>query len=286
MAPMLWGAVAVFCASLLLYAGLLVHQAVRSTRMDALRLRLRLLRWWPASTTRHGRLERRIVRRVLAAGVPDRCRRVVWLPDDIEVLVAPGDLRALGPVAERIRTRVRRRLESLARTGRCRFSVPPAIVLVDDPACRPRHPVLRLGFGEATESETAGTAGGNGSRPHRPDGSMRARRARLRPLRPPGPPRRLRSGRRFRIGRLPSCDLVIRQPTVSRTHAVIYERHGAWYVADEGSTNGTFVNRLRIDRAVRLVEADEIRLGTAVLLRFELEPPPFPAVLRPPARSE
>jgi pSer/pThr/pTyr-binding forkhead associated (FHA) protein len=65
----------------------------------------------------------------------------------------------------------------------------------------------------------------------------------------------------------------------------MYEQRGAWYLADEGSTNGTFVNRVRIDRAVRLVEADEIRLGVAVRLRFELEPP-FPAVLRPPARSE
>jgi pSer/pThr/pTyr-binding forkhead associated (FHA) protein len=54
---------------------------------------------------------------------------------------------------------------------------------------------------------------------------------------------------------------------------VMYEQGGAWYVADEGSTNGTFVNRRRIDRPVRLAESDEIRLGTAVSLRLELDPP-------------
>jgi hypothetical protein len=263
-------AVAVWCGICLLYVGLLVREALRGGRLDATLLRLRL-RWRP-STPRHHRLERRIVWRVLAGGMPDPARRVVWLPDDIEVLVAPRDLLALGPAAERIRRRVHRRLQSLERTRECRFRAPPIVTIVDDPGCRPGHPELRIGFGEATEAETVATAGRNGSRPPRPGGAVRARRAFLRPLWPPGPPQRLRAGRHFRIGRLPSCDLVVRQPTVSRTHAVMYERNGAWYVADDGSTNGTFVNRLRIDRPVRLAEADEIRLGASVVLRFERYP--------------
>jgi hypothetical protein len=270
MAPVLLVA-AVWCAVLLSYAVLLVRQALRSPRLDVLRLRLRW--WWPLVVASPSRLERRIVRRVLASGIPDRCRRVIWLPGDIEVLVAPRDLRVLGPTAERLRTRVRRRLEWLERSQACRFHLPPVVAIVDDPGCRPGHPVIRLGFGEATEGETTATAGRNGSRPPQPDGPARAQRAYLRPLRPPGARRRLRSGRRFRIGRLPSCDLVIRDPTVSRVHTVMYEQGGAWYVADEGSTNGTFVNRRRIDRPVRLAESDEIRLGSAVSLRLELDPP-------------
>jgi FHA domain len=270
MTPVLLVAV-VWCAVLLVYAALLVRQALRSPRLDA--LRLRLLWWWPLLLASPSRLERRIVRQVLAAGIPDRCRRVIWLPDDIEVLVAPRDLRVLGPAAEHLRTRVRRRLEWLARTQACRFHLPPVVAVIDDPRCRPGHPLVRLGFGEATEGETTATATRNGSRPDRPDGPARARRAHLRPLRPPGARRRLPSGRRFRIGRLAACDLVIRDPRVSRVHSVMYEQGGTWYVADEGSTNGTFVNRRRIDRPVRLAESDEIWLGTAVRLRFELDPP-------------
>jgi hypothetical protein len=275
MAPILIVAVAVWGAVLLVYACLLLHQAVRGPQVDVLLLRLR--RWWPLPAPRLNRLERRIVRRVIASGIPDRRRRVVRLPGDIEVLLAPSDLGALGPAAERLRTRVRRRLVSLERTRACRFHLPPVVAVVDDPACRPGHPVLRLGFGEATEEEPAATAGRNGSRPHRPDGLGAARRAHLRPLHPPGPRLRLRNGRRFRIGRLRSCDLVVRQPTVSRAHAVMYDQRGAWYLVDEDSTNGTFVNRRRVDRPVRLAQADEIRLGPAVSLRFELDPPPFPA---------
>jgi hypothetical protein len=144
MAPILIVAVAVWGAVLLVYACLLLHQALRGPQVDVLLLRLR--RWWPLPAPRLNRLERRIVRRVLASGIPDRRRRVVWLPGDIEVLLAPSDLRALGAAAERLRTRVRRRLESLERTQACRFHLPPVVAVVDDPGCRPGHPVFRTAW--------------------------------------------------------------------------------------------------------------------------------------------
>ena len=48
--------------------------------------------------------------------------------------------------------------------------------------------------------------------------------------------------------------------TVSRNHAVLVERDGGFYVEDEGSLNGTFVNRRRID-SVRLENGDELQIG-------------------------
>jgi pSer/pThr/pTyr-binding forkhead associated (FHA) protein len=48
--------------------------------------------------------------------------------------------------------------------------------------------------------------------------------------------------------------------TVSRNHAVLVERDGAFYVEDQGSLNGTFVNRHRIDSA-RLENGDELQVG-------------------------
>jgi pSer/pThr/pTyr-binding forkhead associated (FHA) protein len=48
--------------------------------------------------------------------------------------------------------------------------------------------------------------------------------------------------------------------TVSRNHAVLVERDGAYVVEDQGSLNGTFVNRKRIDRA-QLHEGDELQVG-------------------------
>jgi hypothetical protein len=54
----------------------------------------------------------------------------------------------------------------------------------------------------------------------------------------------------------------------SSAHARIEPRHdGAWLV-DRGSTNGTFVNGIRIDSAHRLEEGDVVRIGETQL-RYE-----------------
>ena len=68
------------------------------------------------------------------------------------------------------------------------------------------------------------------------------------------------AGERTRIGRSPDCDIFLDDVTVSRNHAVLIERDGRLWVEDEGSLNGTFVNRKRIESA-RLEEGDELKIG-------------------------
>jgi hypothetical protein len=68
------------------------------------------------------------------------------------------------------------------------------------------------------------------------------------------------AGARTRIGRSPDCDIFLDDVTVSRNHAVLVEEDGEFYVEDQGSLNGTFVNRKRIDRAP-LEEGDELQVG-------------------------
>ena len=70
----------------------------------------------------------------------------------------------------------------------------------------------------------------------------------------------LPAGERTRIGRSPDCDIFLDDVTVSRNHAVLVERDGAFFVEDQGSLNGTFVNRHRIDSA-RLENGDELQIG-------------------------
>lgn len=67
-------------------------------------------------------------------------------------------------------------------------------------------------------------------------------------------------GQRTRIGRSPDCEIFLDDVTVSRNHAVLVEQDGAWVVEDQGSLNGTFVNRHRIDSA-RLQNGDEVQVG-------------------------
>ncbi|HEY4348438.1 MAG TPA: FHA domain-containing protein [Gaiellaceae bacterium] len=63
-----------------------------------------------------------------------------------------------------------------------------------------------------------------------------------------------------RIGRSPDCEIFLDDVTVSRTHALLVERDGHFVVEDQGSLNGTFVNRRRIDTAT-LQNGDELQVG-------------------------
>ena len=68
------------------------------------------------------------------------------------------------------------------------------------------------------------------------------------------------SGERTRIGRSPECEIFLDDVTVSRNHAVLVEHDGRFFVEDQGSLNGTFVNRKRIESAT-LHEGDELQIG-------------------------
>jgi hypothetical protein len=62
------------------------------------------------------------------------------------------------------------------------------------------------------------------------------------------------------IGRSPDCPVFLDDVTVSRKHAVVVERNGHWFIEDQGSLNGTFVNRKRVESA-ELSDGDEIQIG-------------------------
>jgi hypothetical protein len=62
------------------------------------------------------------------------------------------------------------------------------------------------------------------------------------------------------IGRSPDAEIFLDDVTVSRDHAVLVRRSGAWFLDDSGSLNGTYVNRRRID-SHRLEDGDELQVG-------------------------
>src|ERR671917_1518137 len=67
-------------------------------------------------------------------------------------------------------------------------------------------------------------------------------------------------GDRMLIGRTPEADVFLDDVTVSRDHATLVHRQGAWYLDDSGSLNGTYVNRSRID-SHKLEDGDELQIG-------------------------
>ena len=67
-------------------------------------------------------------------------------------------------------------------------------------------------------------------------------------------------GERLMIGRSPDAEIFLDDVTVSRDHAVLVRRSGAWHLDDSGSLNGTYVNRRRID-SHKLEDGDELQVG-------------------------
>lgn len=61
------------------------------------------------------------------------------------------------------------------------------------------------------------------------------------------------------IGRQ-NADILINDNTVSRIHAIITTENGSYFLQDNNSTNGTFVNGRRVSQSP-LKPGDLIRLG-------------------------
>lgn len=78
----------------------------------------------------------------------------------------------------------------------------------------------------------------------------------------------------YSIGRNNSCDLVIDKPSVSRNHAHLHYRSGQWYLCDDGSLNGTYINNAPLPRGMQypLNNGDRISLGRKFSFVFCDEP--------------
>ena len=63
------------------------------------------------------------------------------------------------------------------------------------------------------------------------------------------------------IGRNVNNTIFVEDDFVSANHAMLTFRGRSWFVEDQGSTNGTYVNGHRIDRPVALSFGDELMIG-------------------------
>jgi pSer/pThr/pTyr-binding forkhead associated (FHA) protein len=71
------------------------------------------------------------------------------------------------------------------------------------------------------------------------------------------------------IGRLPECDVLLTDNLVSRMHARISVQGESVVVEDLHSTNGVYVNGLRVGHSTVLCEGDRILVGTSEFSLFE-----------------
>jgi pSer/pThr/pTyr-binding forkhead associated (FHA) protein len=70
------------------------------------------------------------------------------------------------------------------------------------------------------------------------------------------------------IGRNVNSTIFVEDDFASASHAMLTFRGRSWFIEDQGSTNGTYVNGHRIDRPVALSYGDELTVGR-VRMRLE-----------------
>ena len=73
---------------------------------------------------------------------------------------------------------------------------------------------------------------------------------------------------RTSLGRAPECEIFLDDVTVSRRHAVVTRSDDGFSLHDEGSLNGTYVNRRRVESA-KLEDGDEVQIGKYKLTFLE-----------------
>ncbi|MBA3339010.1 MAG: FHA domain-containing protein [Gemmatimonadaceae bacterium] len=92
----------------------------------------------------------------------------------------------------------------------------------------------------------------------------------------------LRENTALIVGRAPTCDLPVFDPTISRRHAELVSEGNSVRLRDLGSSNGTFVNGARVETAV--IEIDDLVAFGKVAFRLEefVAPATAPKVAPPP----
>jgi diguanylate cyclase (GGDEF)-like protein len=108
-----------------------------------------------------------------------------------------------------------------------------------------------------------------------PKGKLEAKSGSLTVLRGPVPGFEHRlEGEICTVGRSERADFCIPELGLSRVHArivrVIDGQHSEFWIEDGGSTNGTFVDDIRIEGRVSLLPGARVRLGRSILLKFSV----------------
>lgn len=71
----------------------------------------------------------------------------------------------------------------------------------------------------------------------------------------------IKEGESLILGRMPKCDLVLEDPSVSSQHARLRQKDNRLRVVDMGSTNGTRVNYAMLNGAGHLQDGDTVEFG-------------------------
>jgi hypothetical protein len=134
-----------------------------------------------------------------------------------------------------------------------------------------RQFVARQGAGPPSPTPARAAPTPANVRPAPPSGSGAVTEARLTTVNPvdPLPAEFALLKDEISLGRGENNDVVIPHASISRAHARLMRRNGAYELVDLNSTNGSYVNEQPVQGSVRIASGSEVRLGDIkFILRF------------------
>lgn len=75
------------------------------------------------------------------------------------------------------------------------------------------------------------------------------------------PPRTVPLNEGITIGRGDDCEVKLEDTYISTHHARLFSKDGQWFVEDLGSTNGTYLNRVKVTAPMPVAVGDDVRVG-------------------------
>ena len=66
------------------------------------------------------------------------------------------------------------------------------------------------------------------------------------------------------IGRSLDCDFILKDPTVSSRHARLFYHLDQWWFEDNNSTNGSYLDGIRVEEPIVVKDNDEFYCGDAI----------------------
>jgi hypothetical protein len=216
---------------------------------------------WREREVSYLRLEKRIVRAVLANSIPS-INETIRVPNTVRVDLHRRDFERWHALIPDMSRDVSEELIRRAKSPHYQMLPRPSVAITQSDKARLGFPIVFATFADGTDvapNPTASTQTGTELLPS----------AMLRWIKPPGGVVPLVDGRLTRIGRASDCHVRIDESGIGRMHCTIRLEGITAIVEDNSSTNGTFVNDARVDRRGVLKEGDLLRVGMEVAFRFE-----------------
>jgi len=67
------------------------------------------------------------------------------------------------------------------------------------------------------------------------------------------------------IGRSPDCDLSLTDEFISAKHCKIFFENDELFIEDQGSTNGTFIDGVQVEKRSPLEQGQKVQIGVTEL---------------------